>query len=234
MVFNGLSIAPSHEVLKGVVYLAFVVLGAACHVGSDYNYDAPPGGGDSGGSGPAGLNVSWSAKPDIPSDLGNNMTLTSATFKLDTLRVIGDAGDSRTSRSNFDLTWKDGVKPSKINFADAPTGLYSRVSIQADGHIIYDSYQIKGTVKIGAMTWDFEVHDRAALNVSLPINQMLQPGKSTTVKLQLQIDAALAGVDWTTVAHDDTTLDLDTTDSQMSAFRSRLMSGFVVDTTSPD
>jgi hypothetical protein len=226
VVFNGPPIAPSEDV-KGVVYIAFAVLLAACKVGEGAAPDGPT---QDGSTGSAGLNVSWSSTPEIPGDLGSNIRLNSATFKLDTLRVIGDTGDSHTTKSDFDVTWSDGVKPNRITFADAPTGLYSRVSIQADGHIINDSYQIKGTVMLGVTTYDFEIHDRNALNVSLAIDQMLQPGQSTTVKLQLQVQAAIQAIDWSLITPDDHTLELDTSDPQMPTFRMNLVQGFVIDT----
>ncbi|MDB4953615.1 MAG: hypothetical protein JWO36_1184 [Myxococcales bacterium] len=207
--------------------MVWAVALAACHVGQDYKPDgsvAPD-----GSTQKPGLNVTWSSNPDIPVDLGNGMTIDSATFKLDTFRVIGDAGDSQTTKSDFDITWSSNGGPSRITFANAPTGLYSRVSIQADGHIIDYSYEIKGTVKLGTTTYDYDIHDRNALNVSLMINKTLQPGGGATVRLQLQLQAAVTAVNWAAFTPDDHSIDFDTFDAQMPAFRTNLLQGFVVD-----
>lgn len=215
--------------LKGVVYIAcwVGVLVAGCHIGQDYVPDAMATT-DGPVAGSPGLNVSWSTKPTIPGDLGNGIRVDSAIFKLDTFRVIGDAGDTHTTKSGFDLAWSGGVKPDKIAFADAPTGLYSRVSIQADGHIVAYSYVINGSVKVGSNTYDLRVNDRNAVNVSVIIDQMLLPGKSETIQLELQLQPALNAVDWSVINHDDGKVELDTTDPQMPAFRAALIQGFVV------
>src|SRR5262245_7524747 len=76
--------------------------------------------------GPPGLNVAWKARPSsIPGDVTDKITITSATFRPQILRVIGDAGpgDTRTTQLAFGLSWSSGSAPPTINFPSAPTGL---------------------------------------------------------------------------------------------------------------
>ena len=203
---------------------------AACHVGESLTPDGSSGSDSSASQ--KGLNVTWQANPAIPGSAGSGIDIQTASFQIDSLRVIGDAGDTLTTKLFFDLTWKDTAKPETINFDNAPSGLYSRVSLVADGHIVQDSYKITGHVNYGSNSDDFEIHDRNPLNVSLNISDMLQPGKSLTVKLELDLAAALQSVDYSMLQKDDGKLDLDTSDPQMPAFRTKLVQSFKVEGTS--
>src|SRR5450631_992612 len=116
---------------------------AACH-GSDPG--APDGSmldGD-GSSSDRGLSITWATSPNtIPGETGGDgLSIASMTFRLANLRVIGDAGpgDTRTSVDSIELDWAAGAKPNAVSFADAPTGLYSRVILVVDGNLIDYSY----------------------------------------------------------------------------------------------
>jgi hypothetical protein len=216
--------------VQGVRTFALVasfVAATACHVGET----GTPVDGSVGidGANASGVVLTWSSKPgEIPADIGDKLHISSVKFRVDNLRVIGDAGDTQTTRNDFTLDWKDGDEPDDIEFANAPTGLYSRVAIQADGHLVDYSWEIKGDVTLPNGDVDFEIKDRDALNVSLPINEMLQPGHSLAIKLEVDFTNPLNSVDYAALSKDDGVLELDTNDAQMPAFRAKLLQSIKV------
>jgi len=214
--------------MQAVVRSALLVgLACACHGTDSATPDAsiPP---DGAG---AGLHVPWSTVPTIPGNASNDITVSTALFRVDSLRVIGDAGpgDPRTSQTSFEVRWSDTMQPATVDFADAPTGLYSKVTVQADGHLIDYSYEITGTANVSGTLHLFEIHDRAALTANLDITTTLDPGGAAIVPIRVRFDAALGVLDFSTLHVDDGgTLELDTFDSQMQAFRDKLTTSFEV------
>src|SRR5438094_9495192 len=107
--------------MQGLIRCVVVAgLVSACH-GDD---TATP----DGDTADAGLTVRWSSRPETwPAQVDTGLTLTSARFACDSLRVIGDAGpgDVRTTSKDFEVFWDDSNAPDSIKFADAPPGLYS-------------------------------------------------------------------------------------------------------------
>jgi hypothetical protein len=196
---------------------------------------ATPDGGNPGSDGPsggAGLHVQWGITPAVPGQTGTNVTVKSVLFRVDDLRVIGDAGsgDPRTSREDFQLSWMENQQPEPIAFPDAPTGLYSKVTIQADGHLVDDSYAIAGTARVSDVTWDFQIHDREALTANIDIMTTLDPGGEANVPIRVRLDHALGVIDFSTLRQDGGHLELDTLDTQMATFRAALATSFVYDT----
>lgn len=195
------------------------------------NTAAPDAGsGSDAGTGPTGLRVTWSSTPQIPGSIGNNLTVTYAVFRVDSLRVIGDAGpgDPRTSQTDFVVRWDSDSHPDAILFSDAPTGLYSKVTVQADGHLVDDSYEIDGKVALNGQTQEFQIHDRDALTANLDITTMLDPGTEAQIPILVRIDQALGVLDFSQLSYDDGHLELDTFDAQMPAFRAKLAASFVL------
>ena len=196
------------------------------------NTAAPDGGsGSDAGSGGTGLRVTWSSSPDIPGSAGNNVTVQGAVFRIDSLRVIGDAGpgDPRTSQTDFVVRWGSDEHPDPILFADAPTGLYSKVTVQADGHLVDYSYEIEGKVDVNGTTEDFMIHDRDALTANIDISTMLEPATEAQIPIRVRIDDALGVVDFSQLDYDEGHLELDTFDAQMAAFRDKLAASFELD-----
>jgi hypothetical protein len=189
------------------------------------------GGGDAG-SGSGGFFVHWWSDPKLPGGVGNNATVTSADFKMTSLRVIGDAdpGDDRTTQDNPDIAWKNGDDPDYIEFKDAPSGVYSEIVLALDGEIIEPSYDIEGTVNVGGSgaSQKFRIHDLVPMNISLDIDETLEPGSSVDVTIHIDFTSAIGVVDFSTLDVDDNALDLDTLDSQMPAFRTQLQNSFMV------
>lgn len=219
--------------MQAVVRVALLVAAlAACRGTSTATPDG--GGGTDAPPGAAGLHVSWASSPAIPGPTGNNVTVETALFRIDSLRVIGDAGpgDPRTSQSTFEVSWAQGEAPQTLDFAEAPTGLYSKVTVQADGHLVDYSYEITGTVRFNDTDHEYVIHDLNSLTANIDISTMLDPGGGATVPILVRLDDALGVIDFTTLDSDDGKLQLDTFDAQMPAFRDKLVTSFVLGDTS--
>ena len=207
------------------VVLAVLLYG--CDTGGvDVPIDSPPVTGDSG------LIVRWSTDPaPIPGDVGDGLSLTVARFKLDSLRIVGDAGpgDPRTTANAMDLRWENGAQaPADIAFDSAPPGLYSQVSLAFDGRDGSNSYRIDGRVTVGSNTYDYEIRDRDPLVFNVLIDKMLAPGESAVVNLRINFRHALDSLDWPNLDIQDGDIELDENDSEMIGFRQKLVESFEI------
>jgi hypothetical protein len=215
--------------LAGVRSALLFGLACACHATSGAEPDAamPP---DAPPDLGAGLHVTWSTSPTIPGTTGN-YTVSSMIFRVDSLSVIGDAGpgDPRTSKNLFELQWGDaGLHPDTIDFPDAPTGVYSQVTLLADGHLIDYSYEIYGSVQLSGVETPYKIHDRSTLTANITISTMLEPGGQAIVPLRVRVADALSVIDFTMLDTDAGVLELDTFDAQMGTFRDKLTAEFTV------
>jgi hypothetical protein len=185
---------------------------------------------DASKPGTGGLAVEWSSQPATwPSDLGGGLLLERADFAFDSLRVVGDAGsDPRTTKSEFSIRWDDNSSPEGIMFVDAPAGLYSQVSLLADGHLMTDSVNLRGKVTVNAETTDFEVDIDEPLAVTVQINEMLAPPDVTTIKLRVDFKTALTSVDWSQVNKSSGKREIEDDDPQMAMVRQTLIAGFQI------
>ena len=220
--------------MQAVVRSALLVgLACACHGSAPSTPDATQGSGD-GGPG-AGLYVHWWTDPYIPGSVGNDATVSSATFRLTSLRVIGDAdpGDSRTTWSDFTVHWDSDSRPHTISFPDAPTGLYSKVALAIDGQLVEPSYEIFGTANLSGTVKPFRIHDLGALDIALDTSQTISPGTAVDITVHIDFSSALGSVNWSALPTDDGYLDLDTLDPQMPTFRQQLTQSFHIQDGSP-
>ena len=96
------------------------------------------------------------------------------------------------------------------------------------GDLINDSYEIDGTVKIGNATQPFKIHDRSPIAIELDTSTTLDPGQSATVGIEVELDQSVPSIDFTMLDTDNGALDLDTLDSQMADFRTKLINSFVI------
>ncbi len=208
----------------------------ACHTSDP---GTPDGGGvdGDGSAGTAGLHVAFTSDPaPIPGTIDDGFTLELASFNFDNLKVIGDAGpgDPRTTANAFGVKWDSQSSPAPIDFANAPTGLYSKVSFQIDGHLLSDSYAIKGHVTVAGITSPYEVEDRNALSLSLDCSRQLAAGGTGTITVKFAFKDALESVNWSAVPMDDGKYELVTSDPQMPLFRSKLTDGISIDNSGPN
>ena len=188
--------------------------------------DAPGVTGDGSNTAGPGLSVRWATEPGvIPGEVGGDITVSNLLFRVANLRVIGDAGpgDTRTSVDSIQLGWSAATVPATVSFGDAPTGVYSRVILLADGNLVAYSYEIAGIVKLDNVPTAFKIHDRSSLAISLDTSTTLDPGKSAGITVKARIDQALQSLDFRQLAHVDGALVLDTNDSAMSNFRNKMM-----------
>lgn len=210
--------------MQGVIRCALVAgLVCACHADDT----TTPADGDVGGDG--GLTVRWSSRPmDWPGDLGSKVTLESARFALDSLRVIGDAGpgDLRTTKDAFEVRWAQSEAPGDIMFESAPTGLYSQLALQIDGNLVEDSYELRGTVVVNNNDEDFVIEDSEPLPINLSIDKSLSAGARSTIDIEIDFDHAISAVDFSMLNKSDGKLQLDEGDPQIVELRKKLGEAF--------
>lgn len=185
--------------------------------------DAPTGAG--------GLVVEWSSTPESwPGDIGNGITLERATFAFDSLRVVGDAGpgDPRTTASGFEIRWDEGSEPSDISFVDAPSGLYSQISLLIDGHLATESFELRGRADVGGTEYDYRIEGNNPLMFTVQIERTLTPPATATVRLRIDFQAALAAIEFQNLDIEDGRLELDDGDIEMAVFRTKLVESFQI------
>jgi hypothetical protein len=178
------------------------------------------------GASAVGLTIPWSVKPTVPGPVVSNVVVTSLLFRVDSLRVVGDAGTS-VSLGDLTLTWSNSQAPTPAVFVGAPSGLYSKVVFHADGDLVDYSWEIDGTVQLDDGSHAFVIHDREDLTADIDTSATLEPGGSATLPVEFDIDQPFNGLDFKSLDSDDGTLTLDTLDSQMDDFRDKLKSAIV-------
>lgn len=210
--------------MQGMIRCAVVAgLLAACHSDDTAVPDAPA-------TGKTSMTVQWATKPGAwPGVIGDGITVDSARFAFDSLRVIGDAGpgDLRTTARTFEVRWeKDRDPPAAIEFADAPTGLYSQVALQVDGHLVNNSYEIRGTIQINGNDVEYRIEDDASLPVTLAIDKMKTPTAAVRLEVDIDFVKAINSIDFTKLMNDGGHLELDGDSQDMDAFRKKLVESF--------
>jgi hypothetical protein len=198
--------------------------------GDDTHVPGPDAAGD-GIGGTGGLVVQWGSVPETwPGDLGGGMTIERASFSFDNLRVVGDAGpgDPRTTASGFMVRWDDDTTPSDLMFSDAPSGLYSQVSMAIDGHLSTETFDIRGHVNVSGTDYEYRIDGDNALAVTVLIDKTLTPPATATVTLKINFGVALGALDFSTLDIDNGRIELDDSDSEMSVFRQKLVESFEI------
>ena len=172
------------------------------------------------------LLITWVASPAIPGAINNSVTVTSASFTLARIQAIGDAGGD--SRDDLVLGWALESSPPAIVLPDAPSGIYSKVTLAIDGGTALDiAYQIEGTAKVNGQPTPFEIHDRNAIDIEVKdFDVTLPPVGTATLGIKLDLRDALGNLDFQSLDMDDGKLTLDTSDPQMPDFRSDLKQAF--------
>ena len=179
--------------------------------------------------GDGGLTVTWSSRPETwPAQVDTGLTLTSAQFACDSLRVIGDAGpgDMRTTAEDFTVHWEGAEAPAPIMFADAPNGLYSQISLLFDGHVSTASYKLEGTVVVNNNTEDFVIEDDNPLPVTVSLEKSVSPGATSTIRIDIDFAHALDAVKWDQLPKSDGKLQLENGNPDLTDFRKKLVEAF--------
>ncbi len=113
-------------------------------------------------------------------------------------------------------------------FSNAPTGLYSQVSLAIDGHLTTDSFDIRGTATADSETKDFQISGDSPLAITVQIDRTLMPPDVATVKLRIDFTHALSVLDFKDLDTSDGKWELEDGDDQMDAFRQALGESFEV------
>ena len=193
-----------------------------------------PDGSSGSGDGPhtgAGITVPWSTNPPaFPGTVDSNISVTSATFRIATFEVIGDAGPTGdTTQVGVEADWTTTAMPMPIEFRSAPPGVYSKLSAHLDGALIDESLEISGMAQVSGNMTPFKIHDRNDVAISLDVSGTLVAGAELTFPLHVDFQKALDTVQFDKLDVDNGVLDLDTFDDQMPAFEQALVAAFTAD-----
>lgn len=205
---------------------------AACP--ADDTFPGVDGGSDGGDGGDAqvahGLLVRWGADPTPPGAVSNELSLDAATLHLRNVRAIGDAGvgDPRTLAPRVDLAWSTGVQPADLAFPDAPTGLYSRMSLELDRGDGTYAYELTGTVDLGGDRVPYVVRDTEPLAVSFPYAITVPPGAGALVPVEIKLEDAIEDLDFGSAPIVDGRRTIEPGDPQLARVRSELAAAFDV------
>jgi hypothetical protein len=217
-------------------FLGALLVFAACHSGGgvspevDASPDGPPVDTDASPSG-RGLWVTWRADPALPGIVTDKVTVTDATFQMDRLQVIGDAGsgDARTTHSKYLLTWNAQGKPAQERFPDAPVGVYSKIlAVMMPGSLGESAYEIHGTwMNSSSQPIPFEIRDRVLVSLSIDCDEDLPAAGSAMLGIKVDLKDALNSVKWEDIVPDDGVLEVE--GPQLLQFRDRLKKAFKLD-----
>ncbi|HMG57123.1 MAG TPA: hypothetical protein VK601_26670 [Kofleriaceae bacterium] len=209
-----------------LIGVLLVVVG--CHAGSAntpdaaIDADAPPQ--------PVGMFVTWSAKPALPGPVTDKITVTEATFHLEHLQLISDAGaDDRTTRSRYQIAWDAAGVPAQEMFPEAPAAVYQRIllDMRAAGQPSY-SYEIRGTWRDSDnVAMPFRIIDRLMLEIPISCSVALAAGSSMVLGIRVDLKDALNSVNWKDADDDDGVLV--PTPQQLFMLHGRLEDAFDLD-----
>ncbi len=211
--------------------LPLALLAAGCGDGGgpsspDGNSSSDAASSSDAGPVPHGLLVTWKASPALPGPLKTDLTVTSATFNISRLQVIGDSGQPKTSA--FPIVWSAETfgDPPTIGFSSAPGGLYSQVTIEMQ-QVGMASYDIRGTVKVGSTTKPFHIRDTAEVTIDITgYNVAFSPGSDAILPIKVDLRPPIESVDFAIVQDMNGTLEMGPTDPQMSELRDKLDDAF--------
>ena len=160
---------------------------------------------DAGGDATNGsvLRLEWTGKPaSLPATLDGATTITSATFSVANLRIVGDAGpgDPRTFVDHVGLEWVDGKVPAPIAFPAAPLGKYSRVAFNLEAEDTSPAFVIIGTVSIqGAPAVPYELSASSEIAIAFDIDVELSARADATVGVGVDLAKIVKAVDFATL-----------------------------------
>lgn len=206
---------------SGLLLLPLVL--AACPADDD-----PP---EIDGGVTSGLSVEWLADPStIAGPIDDDLSLTTATLHLRNVRVIGDAGtgDPRTLAPVVDLAWATGTAPAALVFADAPTGLYSRLSFTIDRGSEAWAYELTGTAVISGTPVPFVLRDRDPLDVTTTYAVTLPPGAGARIPVRVELGDIVRALDLEDAPVIDGQRVIQTGDAQAAAMREEVVKAFGV------
>lgn len=178
------------------VLAVLVVIAAGC--GGDGGTGPDAGGlsdaaSSSDASGGAGLTVMITPDPAVPGMVRNGVIVTSATFRVKTLEVIGDAGSGGTTLAGVRLDFSDTAQPPPFWFPGAPPGLYSKVTLDIDGDLAEPSLEILGMAQIGGGAMEpFRIVDTGRIEADVNgFDVTLAPNGTAVMPVRLDLRSVL-------------------------------------------
>jgi hypothetical protein len=207
-----------------------------CQPADESSVDAP---GDTvppdGSSTERGVLLSWGAQPSLPGALNDRISVSEATFNIMHLQIVGDAGDSRTTRSRYSISWSAEGRPEREEFNDAPVGRYSKITIdmRATPGVAY-TYTIDGTWTDDDDDDDegevrrFRIQDPLPVTITVDCDRTLAAGGAAMVSIRLALLDALNGVDFRRLDPEDGVYLLRIPNPQLTQFRERLTRAFML------
>ncbi len=188
----------------------------------------PPSGdsdaGTDGGAGVRGLVFVFQVQPMLPGQTSPGVTVDSLELHLRDVRVVGDAaaGDPRVSRADLTMKFLAGQATGELAFPDAPSGMYSRLAARLGG--LGHSYVIKGRAIANGVSHPFEFEDEDALPLAIDFTPVqVRAGRVATVRIGVDVAAAIAQVDWDRVPFDGEKLKLEHDDAGIAVVRTALV-----------
>ena len=178
-----------------------------------------------------GMSVTWDADPALPGNVTDKVAVTVASFQIDHLQLLSDAGaDEHTTRSSYQLRWDSHTTPTKEVFPDAPVAVYQRISLDVrPGFLSPFAYEIDGTWRdSGEDPKPFKIIDTMALSIPIDCSVALPVGGMGSVSVRVDLRDALSNIDFTRVGDQDGMLLL-TGGPELTNFHDRLTRAFRLD-----
>jgi hypothetical protein len=167
--------------------------------------DGPPDDGPPVGTG--GLVLRIATDRAIPAEIGGDLRISDIRLGGMSIRAIGDAasaGDPRTTTADVELHWDNDDAPDAISFDQAPSGRYSTIKIDVAKINDNGALEIEGAVKIDGDFEPFEVEsDDADFVVMIGIGEVLEPGATKTIQLDMEVDGILDGINFQNITPDN-------------------------------
>ena len=204
---------------RSAITAGILALGcAACGVGDLPGADGGPGGVDGGGDGDGGdtrgvtvefLPVGPNGQPASGGDPLEfpEFRIDAVTIQLHHVRLIGDTAPSGDLEHDSRFLQFPAAETSRISFASAPPGLYSRITFDVerswaeeglppgfDGERL--SIRVEGEAHIGNKDRVFVYDDDIRLEIELDFDEEVAPGIPGSIPVELDIRDWFADVSW--------------------------------------
>ncbi len=128
----------------------------------------------------------------------------------------------------LDLLWATGEVPPDLEFPDAPTGLYARMSLELDRGTGTYAYELTGSADIRGVIEPFTVRDRDQLAVSFEYEIALPPGAAARIPVRIELDSVVRALDFEAAPVVGGRRVIETGDAQMPVVRTELAKAFGV------
>jgi hypothetical protein len=212
--------------------LAVLVVLTGCHTGGGTAVpDAGGNGSDAGSAGP-GMFITWQTRPQLPGELGNDINLSNVSFQVKSFQVVADSGT--VEHPSYLLTWSALMQPQQEVFAQAPAGMYSRVTIELGGAQVAYTTQIQGTWRDGGGggggDTPFLIQYRKARTISIACDEELEATVPKSFAVRLDLRNAVSGIQFDKLSKNgDGVLVLDESSDQMPEFLKKLDEAFEIE-----